>query len=108
MVDETGSLKQGQQSVGVSHQYCGSVGKQANGQVWVELVVSDGCIAAPIGGQLYLPDSWTKDRARCARAGVPDEVAFATKPMIALQLVQEGVGRWLRPGTSAGGRSLWR
>jgi len=102
VVDETGALKQGRQSVGVSHQYCGSVGKQANCQVSVELVVSDGWIAAPIGGQLYLPDSWTKDRARCARAGVPDEVGFATKPMIALQLVREALSDGVAPALVLG------
>lgn len=90
-VDETGWLKQGQHSVGVSHQYCGSVGKQANCQVCVELVVSDGWLAAPIGGRLYLPESWTKDPVRCARAGVPEEISFATKPMIALQLIREAL-----------------
>ena len=55
VVDETGWVKQGDHSVGVSHQYCGSVGKQANCQVSVELVVSDGAVAAPVGGRLYLP-----------------------------------------------------
>ena len=42
IVDETGWIKQGKNSVGVAHQYCGAVGKQANCQVSVELVVSDG------------------------------------------------------------------
>ena len=91
VVDETGWLKQGQHSVGVAHQYCGAVGKQANCQVSVELVVSDGWSAAPVGGRLYLPERWTKDRARCARAGVPEEIEFATKPMLALQLVGEAL-----------------
>lgn len=54
IVDETGWLKQGDKSVGVSHQYCGAVGKQANCQVSVEVVVSDGEIAAPVAGRLYL------------------------------------------------------
>ena len=48
VVDESGWLKQGQHSVGVSHQYCGAVGKQANCQVSVEVVVSDGGVAAQI------------------------------------------------------------
>lgn len=91
VVDETGWLKQGQHSVGVAHQYCGAVGKQANCQVSVELVVSDGWSAAPVGGRLYLPERWTNDRARCARAGVPEEIEFATKPMLALQLVGEAL-----------------
>jgi SRSO17 transposase len=52
VVDETGWLKQGRHPVGVAQQYCGSVGKQANCQVSVEVVVSDGSGAAPIGGRL--------------------------------------------------------
>lgn len=95
IVDETGWLKQGRQSVGVQHQYCGAVGKQANCQVCVEVVVSTGEIAVPVAGQLYLPESWTKDRPRCAQAGVPSEIGFATKPQIAAallaQVVQDGV-----------------
>jgi SRSO17 transposase len=91
VVDETGWLKQGQHSVGVSHQYCGSVGKQANCQVSVEVAVSDGWVAAPVAGRLYLPESWTQDPERCARAGVPAETTFATKPMLALQLIREAL-----------------
>lgn len=95
IVDETGWLKQGRQSVGVQHQYCGAVGKQANCQVCVEVAVSTGEIAAPVAGQLYLPESWTQDRPRCTQAGVPPEIRFATKPQIAAallaQVVQSGV-----------------
>lgn len=89
IVDETAWLKQGQHSVGVSHQYCGAVGKQANCQVSVELAVSDGWVAAPIGGRLYLPQSWTEDRERCAQVGVPEEVAFRTKPELGLELIRQ-------------------
>ena len=66
IADETGWLKQGKDSVGVSHQYCGAVGKQANCQVSVELVVSNGCVAAPVCGRLYLPQSWA-ERTRTSR-----------------------------------------
>lgn len=89
VVDETGWVKQGSHSVGVSHQYCGAVGKQANCQVSVEVVVSDGWIAAPLGGRLYLPERWTQDRERCAQAGVPEEVEFATKPELGLEIVRQ-------------------
>ena len=102
VIDETGWLKQGQHSVGVSHQYCGSVGKQANCQVSVEVVVTDGWIAAPIGGRLYLPESWTKDPARCARAGVPEEITFATKPMLALQVIREALADGVAPAPVLG------
>ena len=74
VVDESGWLKQGQHSVGVSHQYCGAVGKQANCQVSVEVVVSDGGVAAPIAGRLYLPQNWAEDAKRRAEVGVPAKV----------------------------------
>jgi SRSO17 transposase len=89
IVDETGWLKQGDKSVGVAHQYCGAVGKQANCQVSVEVVVSDGEIAAPVAARLYLPEKWTNDEARREAAGVPPEVKFQTKPMMALDLIRE-------------------
>jgi SRSO17 transposase len=97
VVDETGWLKQGDRSVGVSHQYCGAVGKQAHCQVSVELVVSDGALAAPVGARLYLPKSWTQDAQRCASAGVPKETGFATKPQIAIDLIEEALGDGVCP-----------
>lgn len=97
IVDETGWLKQGKDSVGVSHQYCGAVGKQANCQVCVEIAVSDSEVAAPAAGRLYLPEKWCKDQERSRRAGIPPEVAFKTKPQIALdliaQMIEDGVER---------------
>lgn len=89
VVDETGWLKQGKHSVGVSHQYCGAVGKSANCQVSVELAVSEGWVAAPIAAQLYLPRSWSEDAARRAEAGVPAGVVFRTKSELALALIQQ-------------------
>jgi SRSO17 transposase len=87
IVDETGWLKQGSHSVGVAHQYCGAAGKSANSQVNVQVAVTDGLVAMPVGARLYLPESWTKHRERCRAAGVPEEVVFATKPQIALGLI---------------------
>ena len=98
VVDETGWVKQGDHSVGVAHQYCGSVGKQANCQVSVELVVSDGTVAAPVAGQLYLPQKWLAEPQRCAAAGVPREVAFATKPQIAVALMEATLKDGVSPG----------
>jgi SRSO17 transposase len=91
VVDETGWLKQGNDSVGVSHQYCGAVGKQANCQVAVELVVSEGEVAAPVGGRLYLPEVWAKDLPRREKVGVPSPVTFQTKPEIAGDLIEEAL-----------------
>ncbi len=83
--------------MGVAHQYCRAVGKQANCQVSVELVVSDGFVAAPVGGRLYLPQSWMDDPQRCAKAGVPAEVGFATKNEIALTLIEEALADQVVP-----------
>lgn len=91
IVDETGWPKQGKHSVGVSHQYCGALGKQANCQVSVEVVISDGLVAAPMAGRLYLPEAWIANRPRCREAGVPEEVEFATKSQIALGLLRQMV-----------------
>jgi SRSO17 transposase len=102
IVDETGWLKQGKDSVGVSHQYCGAVGKQANCQVSVELVVSNGWVAAPIGGRLYLPQSWAEKPERRAKAGVPPEIMFATKSQIALQLIEQALADQVAPAPVLG------
>ena len=102
IVDETGWLKQGNKSVGVAHQYCGAVGKQANCQVSVEVVVSDGEIAAPVAGRLYLPESWTRDQARCQAAGVPPGVSFQTKPAIALDLLKQILADGVSPAPVLG------
>ena len=91
IVDETGWLKQGEHSVGVAHQYCGAEGKSANCQVNVEIAVTDGQVAVPIGARLYLPEKWTQNRERCRAAGVPAEVTFATKPEIALELIGQAI-----------------
>jgi len=91
IVDATGWLKQGTHSVGVAHQYCGAAGKAANCQVNVPVAVTDGLAAVPIGARLYLPKSWTEDRQRCRAAGVPEPIAFATKPPIALQLMEQAL-----------------
>jgi SRSO17 transposase len=74
------------------------VGKRADCQVSVELVVSDGEVAAPVGGRLYLPQSWIDEPARCAKAGVPPEVGFATKPQIALALIEQAWADGVAPG----------
>jgi len=102
IVDETGWLKQGSHSVGVSHQYCGAVGKQANCQVSVEVAVSDGWVAAPIAGQLYLPSSWSEDSERCAQAGVPDAIEFWTKPQLAGRLIEEALSDGIAPAPVLG------
>lgn len=102
VVDETGWVKQGKRSVGVAHQYCGAVGKNANCQVSVELTASNGSVAAPMGGRLYLPQSWSSDPTRCHAAGVPSEVVFQTKPELALALIREALSDGVVPAPVLG------
>lgn len=91
IVDETGWLKQGEHSVGVARQYCGAVGKKANCQVNVQLAVSTGVVAAPIGARLFLPESWIADNERRNKAGVPPQLEYATKAEIAVKLIDQAL-----------------
>lgn len=97
IIDETGWLKQGEHSVGVGPQYCGAAGKRANCQVSVEVVVSDGWVAAPVAGRLYLPQAWAEDAVRRAEAGVPASVVFQTKLEIAVELIKEALANGVNP-----------
>jgi SRSO17 transposase len=87
IIDETSFPKQGRESCGVAPQYCGTLGRSANAQVGVFLAYSSTRGAAFIDRALYLPKCWTADRERCAAAGVPPGLGFATKVALAKQLL---------------------
>jgi SRSO17 transposase len=91
VVDDTGFPKKGRHSVGVTRQYCGQLGKQDNCRVAVSLSVSTWTASLPIAWRLYLPETWTDDRERRRKTGVPDDVRFQTKPQIALAQIQQAV-----------------
>jgi SRSO17 transposase len=93
IVDDTGIPKKGHHSVGVSHQYCGQLGKQANCQVAVSLSVATEQVSLPIDYRLYLPESWAEDVKRREAVGVPKQIEFATKPQIALKQLQAACQR---------------
>src|SRR4051794_21665179 len=87
IVDETGDLKKGRHTVGVQRQYTGTAGRIENSQVAVYLTHATRSGHALIDRELYLPKSWTDDPARCASAGVPAGVGFATKPALATAML---------------------
>ena len=87
VIDETGDVKKGSRTVGVQRQYTGTAGRIENSQVAVYLTYSAGGGHALIDRELYLPKSWTDDPVRCAAAGVPGDVAFATKPALAAAML---------------------
>jgi SRSO17 transposase len=87
--DDTGFAKQGQSSVGVQRQYSGTLGKVGNCQVTVNCHYAERTIAWPVATRLYLPKEWVNDQARRDKAKVPQEVAFQTKPQIALDLLDQ-------------------
>jgi SRSO17 transposase len=91
IVDDTGFVKKGTHSVGVVRQYCGQVGKQENCRVAVSLSVATEQVSLPIAWRLYLPEIWAKDYKRRKATGIPKEVAFTTKPAIALQQIRRAV-----------------
>jgi SRSO17 transposase len=88
IVDDTALPKKGRESVGVAHQYCGALGKQANCQSLVSLTLAKNDVPLPIALRLYLPESWAIDKKRRAKVGVPDDVVFRTKWRIALDEVR--------------------
>jgi len=94
VVDDTGFPKKGSHSVGVSHQYCGALGKEENCQAVVTVSLVNATMSMPAAYRLYLPDAWAEGRLRRKEAGVPEEVVFRTKWEIAL----EEIGRLLAEG----------
>ncbi len=88
VIDETGFLKKGIKSVGVKRQYSGTAGRTENCQIGVFLAYASPCGRTFLDRELYLPKEWARDPERCEEAGVPKEVAFATKPQLARRMLE--------------------
>jgi SRSO17 transposase len=87
IIDDTGDLKKGAHSVGVQRQYTGTAGRIENAQVGVFLGYAAHGGYTLVDREIYLPRSWTEDPDRCAGAGVPDQVRFATKITLARRML---------------------
>jgi SRSO17 transposase len=100
IVDDTGLPKKGTESVGVAHQYCGALGKQANCQCLVSLTLARNDVFVPIGLRLYLPQVWTNDPARCERAKIPTTIGYRPKWRIALDEIDRMRAAGVRFGSA--------
>ena len=88
VIDETGFLKKGTHSAGVARQYSGTAGRVENCQIGVFLAYASARGQAFLDRELYLPEGWTQDRARCAQAHIPADRRFATKPALARRMLE--------------------
>ena len=89
IIDDTSFPKKGEHSVGVQRQYCGALGKLANCQVAVSLHQAGPAGSQPLAWRLYLPESWTEDRKRRQRVGIPADLTFHQKWELALHLIDQ-------------------
>ncbi len=113
IVDDTGFRKKGRHSVGVARQYCGEIGKQDNCQVAVSVSLATAAASVPMALSLYVPEEWAEDQARRGKAGIPEDVNFATKPQIALAQLQAAWAAQVPRGTvladaACGSNTAWR
>ena len=114
IIDDTGFPKSGKFSVGVKHQYCPTLGKKSVCQIGVFLAYSSPLGRVFLDRRLYLPKEWASDKERREKAGVPEEVEFATKPELALDLLFEQMAsdfpfRWVCADSTYGDSpTFWR
>lgn len=98
VIDESGHPKKGDQTAGVSRQYCGNTGKIDNCVMTVHLTYTsfDGEFRTMLDSDLYLPQSWHEDRERCRHAKIPDEVVYRPKYIIALEQLDRALAAGVR------------
>lgn len=92
IIDETSFVKKGAKTPGVQRQHCGAVGKQENCIVTVHLSYACGDFHCLLDGELFLPESWSDDRARCRAAKIPDDMVYRPKTEIGLELIDRANG----------------
>ena len=109
IIDETSDVKKGRKTPGVQRQWCGTVGKKENCIVTVHLAYATGDFHCLLDGELFLPESWSQDRARCREAGIPDDMVYRPKWKIALELYDRACANglsfeWLTVDEGYGGK----
>jgi SRSO17 transposase len=96
-VDDTGFPKDGDHSVGVQRQYCGTLGKTANCQLGVSVNAVTEHASCPLDWRLFLPESWEDDTTRRVACRVPEQVRHRPKWQLVLDMLDELEGWGLRP-----------
>ncbi len=91
VIDESGFVKAGTESVGVANQWCGRLGKTTNCQVGVFLVGVTPAGVSALDAQLFLTEEWVADRNRRKKTRVPRAVKFQTKPTIAAEMLRRAL-----------------
>ena len=99
IVDETADAKSSADAAGAARQYSGTLGGIALCQVAVTLTYASSRGHALIDRALYLPEACAADEEHRELAGIPDEVALATKPQLARELSTRDRNRRLWPPT---------
>lgn len=87
VVDDTGFPKKGKYSPAVQRQYSGTLGRTDNCQVAVSVHLASESQSACVGMELFLPESWSSDRERCRKAGIPEDVIHRTKWQMAIEII---------------------
>src|SRR6266545_4314662 len=90
VADPTGFPKKGTKSVGVQRQYSGTLGRIDNCQIATFLgYVTPVRDRVLLDRRLYMPnESWMADPARCAEAGVPQDLTFKTRPQQVQEMIE--------------------
>ena len=99
IIDDTALPKKGERSVGVAPQYATALGKNANCQTLVSVTLASGEVPLMLSLRLFLPESWTSDSVRMAKASVPEPFqSYRTKPEIAIEEIDRIIAAGIRFG----------
>jgi len=100
VVDSSGHPKSGKKTPGVQRQWCGQTGKVDTCVVGQHLLYTNNHGHNPfscmLASDLYLPESWHKDRDRCEAAGIPEDVVYRPKWRIAIEQLARATGNGVR------------
>ena len=89
--DATGFPKQGKASCGVARQHTGSAGKVTSCQIGVFAAYVSVKGHAFVDRTLYPPKGRITDPTRLAAAHVPEGTAFATRPALAVEMIERAI-----------------